>query len=62
MKNFVLSNFKMYDGDVCLADSATTHTVFRDKKYFSNLKLDNNVNIISSSANLIEGYERANIV
>ena len=47
----------MYDGDVCLADSAMTLTILCDKKYFSNLKLAKaNINTISGSTNLIKGY------
>ena len=53
----------MDDGDVCLADSAITHTILRDKRYFLSLTLTSgNVNIISSTSNLIEGSERANIM
>ena len=63
MKNFnVLSNSKMYDGDVCLIDNATTHNIFWDKKYLLNLNLAKvNVNTISNSTNLIEDSERADV-
>ena len=49
--------------DACLVDCATTHTILRDKKYFSNLTLvPFNVQIISSPVDLIKGSERATIV
>ena len=53
----------MNEGDVCLVNYATTHTILRDKRYFLDLKLTNaNVNTISGTENLIEGSERANIM
>ena len=56
-------NFKMNEGDVCLVDCATTHTIFREKIYFFNLITTNtNVSTISGTSNLIEGSGRANIV
>ncbi|TYJ00922.1 hypothetical protein E1A91_A13G118400v1, partial [Gossypium mustelinum] len=43
--------------------SATTHTIFKDKKYFSHLTMSNaHVNTISSSSKLIEGSGRAIIL
>ena len=49
--------------NLCLVDSATTHTILRDKIYFSKLKLDEaNVITISGIANLIEGSGRAHIM
>jgi len=48
---------------MCLTDSATTHTILRNKIYFTSLILEEaNVNTISSTANLIESYGRANIM
>ena len=45
----------------CLADSATMHTILESKKYFSTLTmLEPNVNTISGSTNLIEGFGKAN--
>ena len=56
-------NFKMNEGDVCLADCATTHTILREKIYFFNLITTNtSVGTISGTSNLIEGSGRANIV
>ena len=56
-------NFKMNEGDVCLADCATTHTILREKIYFFNLITTNtSVSTISGTSNLIEGSGRANIV
>ena len=44
-------------GDACLVDCATTHTILRDKKYFSNLTLaSSNVHTISGHVDLIKGY------
>ena len=58
-----LNNQKMNDGDECLVDSATTHTILRNKKYFTHLKLAKaNVNTISDTTNLIDGSRRANIL
>jgi hypothetical protein len=46
-----------------LANSATTHTILKDKKYFQQLILRKaKVNTISGSSNLIEGFKRANIM
>ena len=54
---------KINDADICLADNATTHTLFKDKKYFSHLTLrEANDNTISSSTKLIEGFKKANIL
>ena len=56
-------NFKMNEGDVCLADCATKHTILREKIYFFNLITTNtSVSTISGTSNLIEGSGRANIV
>ena len=59
----MLLNFKMNDGDICLADCATTHIILRDKRYFFNLTLTNSkVSTISGTSDLIEGSRRANII
>ena len=56
-------NFKMIEGDVCLADCATTHTILREKIYFFNLiKTNTSVSTIYGTSNLIEDSGRANIV
>lgn len=40
--------------DVCLADSPTTHTILQNKKYFSHpTKIEENIDIISETSNLI---------
>ena len=50
-------------GDACLADCATTHTILRDKKYFSNFPLaQSNVHTISGPVDLIKGSGRATII
>ena len=49
--------------DACLVDCATTHTILRDKKYFSNLTLvPFNVQTISGPIDLIKGSGRATIL
>ena len=49
--------------DACLFYCATTHTILRDNKYFSNLTLVLfNVQTISGLVNLIKGSGRATIV
>ncbi|KAB2045675.1 hypothetical protein ES319_D01G177600v1 [Gossypium barbadense] len=49
--------------DLCLADSAITHTILNNKKYFfSHLTMQKaNVSTISGSTKIIEGSRRANI-
>jgi len=48
---------------VCLANSATTHIILRDKIHFTSLTLkEANVNTISCTINLIEGSRIANIM
>ena len=50
-------------GDACLIDCATTRTILRDEKYFSNVTLvPFNVQTISGPVDLIKGYGRATIV
>ena len=50
-------------GDECLANCATTHTILRDKKYFSNFTLDqSNVHTILGPINLIKGSGKATII
>ena len=49
--------------DLCLADSATTHTILRDSKYFVSLRLfEGNLTTISGTSNLVEGSGRAIIM
>ena len=44
-------------------ESATTHTIHKEKKYFSHLTIsDAHINTISSSSKLIEGSGRAIIL
>ena len=53
----------MNEGDVCFVDCATTHIILRDKRYFLDLTLTNvNMSTVSGTANLIEGFKRANII
>ena len=58
-----LINYMLFVGDACLADCATTHTILRDKKYFSNFTLAQfNVHTISGPVNLIKGSDKATII
>ena len=50
-------------GEICLVYCVTTHTILRDKKYFSNLTLvQSNVNTILGHVDLIKGFGRATII
>ncbi|CAA7031754.1 unnamed protein product [Microthlaspi erraticum] len=54
----MVPRFEIKDGDTCLADSATTHTILKDKKYFSYLKMKDSaesVSTICGSAKIILG-------
>ena len=54
---------KINCGEICLADSATTHTILRDQKYFSHIRfVEANVNTISGPAVLINGSGRVTIM
>ena len=56
-------NYMPSVGDACLADCATTHTILRDKKYFSNFTLtQSNVHTISGPVDLIKGSEKSTII
>ncbi|KAM2544624.1 hypothetical protein TB1_016290 [Malus domestica] len=47
----------------CLADSATTHTVLRERIYFTNFVPKNaHLTTLSGPSNLIEGYGKARIM
>ncbi|BBN67664.1 Disease resistance protein CC-NBS-LRR class family [Prunus dulcis] len=61
--NYGYPQNKGYGKDICLADSATTHTILQDRKYFSKLMLTKaKVTTISGPANLIEGSGIAQIM
>ena len=50
----------MNDGDICLADCTTMHTILQENKFYLNLIVANaNVSTISGTSDLIEGSERA---
>ena len=50
-------------GDLCLENSATTHTILKKNKYFKYLTLTKaNVTIISGPTNIIKDSRKANIV
>ena len=58
-----LINYMPSVGDACLVDCAITHTILRDKKYFSTFTLaQSNVHTISGPVDLIKGSERATII
>ena len=62
-KIHVLFGLKMNEDDECLAYCATTHTILQDKRYFLELTLIKvNVSIIFGTTNLVEGFEKANIM
>ena len=49
--------------DVCLLDSATTHSIFKDKNYFSSMTLRKaNVHTISGLIKMIDGFGNAIIM
>ena len=49
----------MNDGDICLADYTTMHTILQEKNFYLNLIVANaNVSTISGTSDLIEGSER----
>ncbi|GAV82554.1 hypothetical protein CFOL_v3_26005, partial [Cephalotus follicularis] len=49
--------------DICIADSATTHTILLSEKYFSHLTIAKaNVGTISGTSDLIEGSGMARFV
>ena len=49
--------------DVCLLDSATTHSILRDKNYFSTMTLRKaNVHTISGPVEMIDGSGNATIM
>ena len=54
----------MSSGEVsCLADSATTHTILRERHYFTNLiPKKAPLTTLSGPSNLIEGYGKARIM
>ena len=53
----------MNDDDVSLVDISTTYIILQDKIYFLNLTLMNvNLSTIYGTINLVEGFERANIM
>ena len=65
MKNMELSLKKPFadDANVCLIDSATTHTILKILTYFSYLKRQTtSVSTICGNAKLIEGSEIAHII
>ena len=51
------------DENLCLADSAITHTILKNNKFFSCLVMrEVNVSTISATTNIIEGSGRATIL
>jgi len=51
------------DEDICLINSATTHTILKSNNFFSCLVMrEVNVSIISNTTNIFEGSRRATIL
>ena len=49
--------------DICLIGSATTHTILKNRKYFSQIKMcEAYITTISRSTRLIKGFARAIII
>ncbi|GAV77765.1 hypothetical protein CFOL_v3_21235, partial [Cephalotus follicularis] len=49
--------------DICITDSATTHTILQSDKYFSHLTIAKaNIGTISGTSDLIEGSGMARFV
>jgi hypothetical protein len=48
--------------NVCLADCATMHTIFKSKLYFSYLAMKKNVRTIFGIGKMIEGFGKAKIL
>ena len=58
-----LINYMSSVGDACLVNCATTHTILRDKKYFSTFTLaQSNVHTISGPVDMIIGSAKATII
>ena len=54
---------QIYEDDICLVDSRTTHTILKCQKFFSTLEFNKqNVSTIAGSAQIIEGSGRAHIL
>ena len=54
---------KQIGREVCIPDSGTTHTILKDKRYFSTLKsVKMTINTISGPTDLIEGIGKANFM
>ena len=61
--NIMNSGMTFHDGDLCLADNATTHTILKENKYLEYLTLTKaNVTTISSPADMIKGSGKADCV
>lgn len=57
------SQVQLNDEDFCLVDSATTHTILKNKRYFSHLKMnETSVSTIAGTTKIIQGSGRANIL
>jgi len=51
------------NSDLCIADSASTHTILKDEKYFSQLRMgEEYVHTISGRNKIIKGSGRASII
>jgi len=58
-----MSNYETEDEDRCLADSASTHTIFKDKKYFLSVEINDSarsVSTINGHVKIILGFGEPN--
>ena len=61
-KNYGYSQNKSNSEDICFANSATTHTILRDRKYFSSLMLTKvKITAISGQSDVIEDSGKTQI-
>ena len=59
----LLMAFKTRNNDICIVDSATTYSIFKDAKYFCSLQMgESYVTTISGNTKIIEGSGTANIL
>ena len=58
-----LKQLDIDDDDICLVDSASTHTILKKRSYFSHLTTQKaNINTISGSVEIIEGFGKAHVL
>jgi len=58
-----MSKYEIKDEDICLADSASTHTISKDTKYFSSLEIKDSARSVSTiygHSKIILGFGESN--